>query len=218
VLLRHPEFGELSSRYVARLSIELVDDTEHGRDVLVGQVERRQNGTKETPVRYASADVARRQATAPHDLDSDGEQLGVGGDVGFADEIDVELKVFAQSAALLPLVAKELRHREPAHGLSKRVRLDRRHARQRRRHLRPQRDLSSTLVDEVVQLADDFVAALLGVELQRLERGPIVFDEREPASNVAPHAHDVGAFSELLGIEIAKSWEGGLSHPAKLPT
>jgi len=28
----------------------------------------------------------------------------------------------------------------------------------------------------------------------------------------------VGALGELLGKEIAESWEGGLSHPAKLPT
>ena len=213
----HPVAGELLARHVARLTIELVDDGEDRRRLLVVDAERGEDRAQQTAVGDARAHVVRRQPAAAHDLDRDREQLGVGGDVGFADDVDVELKVLAQTAALLPLVAKELRHREPADRLAQRVRLRGRHARERRRHLRAQRDLAAALVGEVVELADDLVAALLRVELERLERRPVVFDEREPARNVAPHAHDVGAFGELFGIEIAKTGEGALGHPAKLP-
>ena len=134
---------------------------------------------------------ARRPTSSPqraHDLDRHREQLGVGGDVRLADDVDVELEVLAQPPLLLPLVAEELRHREPAHRLAQRVRARRHHARERRRHLRAQRDLAAALVREVVELADDLVAALLRVELERLERRPVVLDEREPARNVAPGA------------------------------
>ena len=46
-----------------------------------------------------------------------------------------------QPAALLPLVAEQLRNREPADRLPEPVGARRHHARQRRRHLRPQRHL-----------------------------------------------------------------------------
>ncbi len=175
-----------------------------------------QQALKKAAVRNARVDVARRESAAAHDLDRDGEQLGVGGDVGLADDVDVELEVLAQASALLALVAKELRHREPPHRLAQRVRLGGGHARERRRHFRPQRDLSAALVGEVVELPDDLVAALLRVELERLERGSVVLDEREPARHFTPHTHQVRAFGELFGIEIAKAGEGALGHPLKL--
>ena len=62
---------------------------------------------------------------------------------GLADEVAVELEVLAQPPPLLPLVAKELRDGEPADRLPEPVRARRHHARERRRHLRPQRDLAA---------------------------------------------------------------------------
>ena len=106
---------------------------------------------------------------------------------------------------LLALVAKELWQREPAHRLPKRIRARGDHARQRRRHLRPKCDLSTTLVREVVELADDLIAALLRVQLERLERGTIILDKAEPARDLPPHAKHVRAFGKVGGIEIAKS-------------
>ena len=53
-----------------------------------------------------------------------------------ADQVAVELEVLPQPAALLPLVAEQLRNREPADRLLEPVGARRHHARQRRRHLR----------------------------------------------------------------------------------
>ena len=75
------------------------------------------------------ADVGRREAELPHDLDRDREELGVGGHIALADDVDVELVVLAKPAALLPLIAEELRHREPPHRLPERVRPAGDHAR-----------------------------------------------------------------------------------------
>ena len=96
---------------------------------------------------------------------------------------------------LLALVAEQLRHREPAHRLAQRVRLRGDHARERRRHLRAQRHLAAALVGEVVELADDLVAALPRVQLERLERRPVVLDERIAPRDVAPGPDDVSSRS-----------------------
>ncbi len=130
--------------------------------------------------------IARRQPELLHDLDRDREQLGVGGHVRLADDVHVQLEVLAQTAALLPLVAEQLRDREPAHRLPQRVRPLGDHARERRRHLGPQRDLAVALVREVVQLPRDLVAALLRVEIERLQRRPVVLHEREPPRDLTP--------------------------------
>ena len=181
--------------------------------LLIADAERGENRAEQAPIGHARANVVRREPARAHDLDRDREQLRVRRDVRLADDVDVQLKVFAQPPALLPLVAKQLRHREPANRLAQRVRLRRGHARQRRRHLRAQRDLAAALVGEVVELADDLVAALLGVQLERLERRSVVLDEREPTRSLAPRGHDVGAFSELFRIEISETGEGALGHP-----
>jgi hypothetical protein len=73
------------------------------------------------------------------------------------------------------------------------------------RHLGSQRDLSPALVLEVVELADNLVAALLRVELEGLEGRPVVLRKREPARDTTPRAENVRSFGELGGIEVAKS-------------
>ena len=99
--------------------------------------------------------------------------------------------MLAQPAALLPLVAEQLRDREPADRLPEPVGARRDHARQCRRHLRPQRDLPPALVLEAVELPDDLVAALGRVQLQRLEWWPVVLLEAVPGCHRPPGREDV---------------------------
>src|SRR5205814_1782593 len=89
--------------------------------------------------------------------------------------------------------------------LAQRVGTRTHHARERRRHLGAQRDRSIALVREVVELSDDLVAALPRVELERLERWPVVFDEAEAARDVAPRLEDEAASSEFVGVEISET-------------
>ena len=93
-----------------------------------------------------------------------GASGGIGGDIAFANDVCVELEVFAQAAFLLALVAEQLREREPLDRFLELPLLGADHARQGGRHLRPQRDDTFAFVHKVVELADNFIAALGGEE------------------------------------------------------
>ena len=157
------------------------------------------------PVGHARHDIGLPEAAGAHDLQRHGQQLGVGRDIGLADDVDVQLEVLAQSSLLLSLVPEELRYRVPANRLAQRVRARGDHARERRRHLGTQCDLATTLVDEVVELPDDLFAALFRVEIERFQRRTVVLLEAEPACNIMPRAKNVFAFGQFLRVEIAES-------------
>jgi hypothetical protein len=98
-----------------------------------------------------------------------------------------------------PLVAEELRHREPAHRLAQRVGA--------RATIRANVGVISgrsatsrpPLSVEVVELADDLVAALPRVQLERLQRRAVVLDERVPARYGPPGTEDVRARASSSG-------------------
>ena len=105
----------------------------------------------------------------------------------------------------MSLVAKQLRDRKPPNGLPHGVRFGRDHARQGWCHLGAESDLAIAFVGERVELADDLVAALFGVEIERLQGRTIVFDEPVSPGDVTPDRHQVVAGGELLGIKVSKS-------------
>ena len=144
-------------------------------------------------VGHPQADVGRRQPERSRDVDHGRHDLGIGRRTGFADHVHVELKVLAQAAPLLPLVAEQLGNREPTDRLLQGLRAGAHHAGQGRRHFRPQRDLTLPLVLKRVQLLHDFLAALLGVELERFQWGPVVLLEAVAARHVAPSGENVVA-------------------------
>ncbi len=121
-----------------------------------------------------------------------------------------------EPAALLPLVPEELRDREPADRLLEPVGALRRHPRQRGGHLRAKRHLPPALVGEGVQLRDDFLPALVGVEIQRLERRAVVLLEAVPARHPAHGVEEVGPEGEVLREKIPKAREGIELHRAKI--
>ncbi len=104
-----------------------------------------------------------------------------------------------QPPPLLPLVAKELGDGEPPDRLLEPVRPRRDHPRQRRCHLGPQRHLALALVHEVVELPDDLLAALRGVQLERLERWAVVLLEPVARRDAPPGPKDVSRRAKSAG-------------------
>ena len=145
-----PDPRELLGRHVARLSRDLIDDAKHGWHLRLVDSEPIEERTKEASIAHASTDVIRGQPELAHDVDRDGDQLGIGRHVDLANDVDVELKMLAQASLLRSLVSKELRHRKPAHRLAQCIGACRDHPREGRRHLGTQRHLASPFVGEVV--------------------------------------------------------------------
>jgi len=133
---------------------------------------------------------------------------------GLSDQVGVELEMLSEPASLLPLVAEELRDGEPADRLLEPVGPGRHHPRERGRHFGPQRHVPLTLVGEGIELAHDLVAALGGVQLQRLQRRPVVFLEPVPGRDGPPGAEDVRPERQVGRIEIAKARQGLGLHGA----
>ena len=76
-----------------------------------------------------------------------------------AKQVDVQLPMLAHAAALRLFVAEKIRNRIPAQGEDKLASPGRDHASDRRRHLRPQRDLALAAIGEsVCLLVDDLFA------------------------------------------------------------
>ena len=196
---------DLAERHLAGLAAGFVDRGEHCRQLRLLYSNVRKNGGEKPPVRHSGANIARGEADRAHHVDRDREELRVRGNRRFANDVDVELKVLAQSSLLLPLVAEQLGNGEPPNRLPHGVRFRGDHARQGRRHLGAKRDFAAALVGEGVELADDLITTLLGVQLERLQGRTIVFDEPVSPRDVAPDRHEIVAGGELLGIKVSKS-------------
>ena len=146
-------------------------------------------------------------------IDEQCNQFGIGGGMGLAEDVGVELEVFAQPALLLAFVAKELRDGEPFDRLFVVARVSRNHAGESGGHFRAQCHGALALVRELVELSDDFTAALGRVQLERFERGAVVFAEAVAARYVPPIFKDVIAgiraphvlVRERLRIKIAET-------------
>src|SRR4030095_6884563 len=103
-----------------------------------------------------------------------------------ADDVAIELKMFAQPAALLLLVSEKLSDREPFEWLLEFAFVGRNHTSKRGREFRTQRDFAFAFVCEIEKLLDNFCAAFLLVQLGRLHRRPFPFDEAVAAGGETP--------------------------------
>ncbi len=197
---------DLAERYVPGLAAGFVDRGEHGGQLRFFYSNLRKNRGEKLPVRHSSANIARGESDCAHHVDRNREELRIRRDRRFAEDVDVELKVLAQPSLLLPLVAEQLGNGEPPNGLPHGVRFRGDHAREGGRHLGTKRHFAAALVGEGVQLADDLIAALFCVELERLQGRTIVFDEPVSPRDVAPDRHEIVTGGELLGVKVSKSW------------
>src|SRR4030095_3486967 len=94
--------------------------------------------------------------------------------------------MFAQPAALLLFVSEKLSDREPFEWFLEFAFMRRNHTSQRGREFRTQRDFAFAFVCEIEKLLDNFRAAFLLVELGRLQRRTLPFDESVSAAELTP--------------------------------
>src|SRR5437867_316764 len=99
--------------------------------------------------------------------------------------------MFAQPAFLLALVTEQLRHSEPLDRLAIIPFVRGHQARQRGSHFWPKRHSALAFIDEIVKLADDFLAALRGEQFQRFERRPIIFAKAVTTRRRPPAVKDI---------------------------
>jgi len=68
----------------------------------------------------------------------------------------------------------------------------------------------------VVELVDDLVAALRGIQIEGLQRGTVELLEPVPPCHPAPGIQDVRPQGELSGIKVPKSRQGLGLHGRKV--
>ena len=115
--------------------------------------------------------------------------------------------MLSEATPLLAFVAKQLRNGEPADGLLQGLHASGDHARQRRRHLGPQRDVAVAFIAKCIQLLNDLVAALLRVHLERFEGRAVVFLKAVACGHTAPGRKDVVSEDQVFRVEIAEAGE-----------
>ncbi len=196
---------------------ELVEPRVHRRPPLFGEAEAVHHRLDQPAVRVADDEVVLAEAAGAEDLHAGRHDLGVGLDPFDPDDVEVELPELAEATALRTLVAEQARDREPLDRLGQPLAAGGDHPRQRRRHLRPQGDFPAAPVLEGVQLADDLLTRLAGVELQGLDDGRVVLLEAESERGVAPAVFDPAADPHLLGVVVAHPGERADARHADLP-
>src|SRR5262249_5107257 len=144
-------------------------------------------------------------AERTEDIDAKRYQLDVGGEILLADDVAVQLKVFAQPAALLLLVSEKLSDREPFEWFLEFAFMRRNHTSKTRREFTTKRDVAFAFVWEIEKLLDNFRDAFFLVQLGRLQRRTFPFDESVVAGDLTPACENVIALGTVLGQEIAKS-------------
>ncbi len=200
-----PELLEAFLQSLSRLALQLIHHLVHRRQRPLRHAEVSKDGGEHAPVRNTGANLGGVESGRSDDVDRRRQQLGVRQHIRFAQDVHVELEVLAQAAALLSLVAIELWHREPANRLAQRPGSRAHHAGERGSHLRPQGDLPAAFVFELVELLNDLLARLARVDLEWLERRPVILLETVPAGHFTPHAHQIRTCGQILRIEVPKT-------------
>ncbi len=103
-----------------------------------------------------------------------------------ADNVAIELKMFAQPAALLFFVSEKLSDREPFERFLEFPFVRRNHTSKRGREFRTQRNFAFAFVYEIEKLLDNFRAAFLFVQLGRFQRRALPIPQSR--SGARPHA------------------------------
>ena len=188
--------------------LDLVHRLERRRQLALDHAGAEQERPKHAPVGEPHPHVPRSEAERAHDVDRQRDDLRVAERTRLADQVAVELEVLSKPPPLLPLVAEQLGNGEPADRLLEPVGPGGHHAGEGGRHFRAQRHLAPALVDEIVQLAHDLVAALGRVQLQRLERRAVVLLEPVPRGHRPPGTEDVRAQRKIGGVELPKARQG----------
>ncbi len=136
------------------------------------------------------------------------DDLHIGRDVIRAENVAIELPVFAYAAALGALVAEKIRYRIPTYRESEFFVTAGDESRHRRSHLRSQGHFAIAAIEEGVGLLVDHLfvlGALTLVEFGRFEHRGIVAFEAERLGCATPGVENVALDGHVLGIEIPYS-------------
>ena len=199
--------GEPLDQHFRFLALDLVDDAEKIRDVLrrdsvgFGEVD------PSKPVRHAHHEITRDKAERQHRFDRKGDQLGIGGRPGLAEDIDVELMELAAPALLRLFVAETLADLEPLERLRVIPLMLRHDPRQRGGHLRPQRHVAAALVLEAEQLRGKLATGFFQIEPGVLQDRGFVFHVAAATGDAAPGFEQVITDRALSRSEVAESWK-----------
>ncbi len=169
---------------------------------------------RNTPARSVSSSSARllswhahlpgAEADAREQREDRGEQLGLGRDARFTPDVHVPLEMLALAAARHALVAPVLGDGEPAQRQAQRAGPRHHHARDRRRHLGAQREVT-VVHREVVELLDDLLARLAREQLRVLDDRRIDLLEAHAPRHFPELREEPAALPHLLGIEVARA-------------
>ena len=155
------KLAELLSRLIARLALGFVDRLQHFLPSFARKFLLLKKIGPKFPVADADHEILCRKAERAEDVDTEGDQFDICGKIAFANDIAIELEMFAQSAALLFFVTEELPDRKPLQRFLELAFMRGDDPRKRRRQFRAQRDFAFAFVDEIEKLADDFIPAFL---------------------------------------------------------
>ena len=108
----------------------------------------------------ADLEVLALETHAEHGVDGGGDDLGFGGDTGFADDVQIELVVLALAATRHAFVAEALGNRGPLEREGERALAGGDHAGERGGHLRAEGQPAIALILKGVDLVDDLFAGL----------------------------------------------------------
>src|SRR5947208_12038903 len=123
------------------------------------------------------------------DINAKRNQFDVRSEILLANDVAIELKMFAQPAALLLLVSEKLSDGEPFEWFLEFAFVHRNHTSKRGREFRTQRDFAFAFVCEIEKLLDNFGAAFLLVQLGGLQSRAFQLDEAVAAAHLA-HARE----------------------------
>ena len=199
------ERAEFLGGFLARLALAFVDGLDEGVALLLGHRLRVHEIGPELAVAQAHDEIAFTQAKGAQDIDEEGDQLDVGLEAGLADDVAVELVVFAAAAFLRTLVAIDLRDGEPLERFLEILMPGGDEARQGRRHLGTQRDVAITLVFEMIKLRDYLISGLLCEKIERFQGRAVVLDETIAPGHLAPLGKDGVARGAVVRVEITKT-------------
>src|SRR5262249_54652049 len=104
---------------LTRLAPEFINDLQELFPAICGHIFFPKKICPKFAVADSNSEVFFGKSERTQNIDAERHQLEIGCEIGFADDVAVQLKMFAETTTLLFLVAKELANREPLKRLLK---------------------------------------------------------------------------------------------------
>src|SRR6266480_3649788 len=193
------------SRLLYGLPFRLVDCLQDFLPFFGSDIFRFQEVDPELAVADANNEIFFIETEAAQNVDAKRDEFDISCDRRLADDIAIQLVMFAQTAALLFFVAKKLADGKPLERFPELALVRGDDPGERWRELGAQRDLAFAFVGEVEELSDDFVATFLFVELGRLEHGAVPFHKAIAARDFAPFRKNIISRRAIAWQKVAKT-------------